>query len=65
MKVIFETERLLLREYVEDDAQTFFQLNRDPKVLRFVPEKLGEWKTASHIERQKKKKNNKQPAPTP
>ena len=28
-------------------------------------EKLGEWKTASHIERQKKKKNNNQPAPPP
>lgn len=28
-------------------------------------EKLGEWKTASHVERQKKKKNTQQPAPTP
>ena len=39
MKVILETERLLLREYVEDDAQAFFKLNSDPEVLRFVPDK--------------------------
>jgi len=30
-----------------------------------MSEKLGEWKTASHIERQKKKKNNNPPPPTP
>ncbi len=39
MRVIFETERLLLREFVEDDAEAFFQLNSDPEVLRFVPDK--------------------------
>jgi ribosomal-protein-alanine N-acetyltransferase len=39
MKVVLETERLLLREYVEDDAQAFFELNSDPDVLRFVPDK--------------------------
>jgi hypothetical protein len=27
MKVILETERLLLREYVEEDAEAFFKLN--------------------------------------
>jgi ribosomal-protein-alanine N-acetyltransferase len=39
MKVILETDRLLLREFVEDDAEAFFQLNSDPEVLRFVPDK--------------------------
>ena len=39
MKVILETDRLLLREYVEDDAEAFFRLNSDPEVLRFVPDK--------------------------
>jgi RimJ/RimL family protein N-acetyltransferase len=39
MKVILETDRLLLREFVEDDAEAFFKLNTDPKVLRFVPDK--------------------------
>jgi len=39
MKVILETERLFLREYVEADAEAFFKLNSDPEVLRFVPDK--------------------------
>jgi ribosomal-protein-alanine N-acetyltransferase len=39
MKVILETERLVLREYIEEDAEAFFTLNRDPEVLRFVPDK--------------------------
>ena len=39
MKVILETNRLLLREYVEEDAEAFFKLNSDPEVLRFVPDK--------------------------
>jgi ribosomal-protein-alanine N-acetyltransferase len=39
MKVILETDRLLLREYVEADAEAFFKLNSDPEVLRFVPDK--------------------------
>lgn len=39
MKVIFETDRLLLREFVEEDADAFFRLNSHPEVLRFVPDK--------------------------
>ena len=39
MKIILETDRLLLREYREDDAEAFFKLNTDPHVLRFVPDK--------------------------
>ncbi len=39
MKVIIETERLIVREYVEDDAEAFFKLNTDPEVVRFVPDK--------------------------
>jgi ribosomal-protein-alanine N-acetyltransferase len=39
LKTILETDRLLLREYVEDDAEAFFRLNSDPEVLRFVPDK--------------------------
>ena len=38
MKTIIETGRLILREYVQDDAEAFFQLNSDPQVLRFVPD---------------------------
>jgi ribosomal-protein-alanine N-acetyltransferase len=39
MKVILETERLVVREYVEEDAEAFFKLNSNPEVLRFVPDK--------------------------
>src|SRR2546426_7363432 len=39
MKVILETDRLLLQEYLEKDAEAFFKLNSDPEVLRFVPDK--------------------------
>ncbi len=39
MKVILETDRLLLREYVEEDAEAFFNLNSNLEVLRFVPDK--------------------------
>lgn len=38
-KIIFETERLVIREYVEEDAEAFFKLNSDPEVLRYVPDK--------------------------
>jgi RimJ/RimL family protein N-acetyltransferase len=41
MKVILETDRLLLREYVEEDAEAFFKLNTDPEVLPFVPDKAS------------------------
>ena len=37
MKTI-ETERLILREYTEDDAPAFFALNSDPAVMRYVPD---------------------------
>jgi [ribosomal protein S5]-alanine N-acetyltransferase len=39
VRVILETDRLLIREYVEEDAEAFFRLNSDPEVLRFVPDK--------------------------
>jgi RimJ/RimL family protein N-acetyltransferase len=39
MKMILETDRLLLREFVEEDAEVFFRLNSHPEVLRFVPDK--------------------------
>jgi RimJ/RimL family protein N-acetyltransferase len=39
MNMILETDRLLLRKFVKGDAEWFFQLNSDPAVLRFVPDK--------------------------
>lgn len=38
MEIILETDRLLLRKYVEEDAEAFLELNSDPRVLRFVPD---------------------------
>ena len=39
MSIIVETERLVLREYTEEDAPAFFRLNSDPEVMRYVPDK--------------------------
>lgn len=36
MKIIFETERLLFREFIEDDASLLYQLNLDPDVIRYT-----------------------------
>ncbi len=33
---VFETERLLVRHYTEDDADNFFLLNSDPEVMRYI-----------------------------
>jgi RimJ/RimL family protein N-acetyltransferase len=39
MKII-ETSRLILRTWKKEDAQVFFQLNRDEKVIEFLPGSL-------------------------
>ena len=39
MKIILETDRLVVREYVKEDAEAFFKLNSNPEVLQFVPDK--------------------------
>jgi [ribosomal protein S5]-alanine N-acetyltransferase len=36
MKVILETERLLLREFLADDAEGMFNLNSDPEVVLYT-----------------------------
>ena len=38
MSIILETERLILREYTEEDAPAFLVLNSDPEVMRYVPD---------------------------
>ena len=35
-KIIFETERLLVRTYVPADADVFFSINANPDVVRFI-----------------------------
>ena len=34
---IIETERLILRTWQESDAEAFFRINEDPKVIEFLP----------------------------
>ena len=36
MKIFLETERLVLRQFTEDDADNLFELNSDPEVIRFT-----------------------------
>ena len=36
MKIIFETDRLLLRELNISDAENFYKLNSDPDVIQFT-----------------------------
>ena len=36
MRVIFETQRLVVRVYSEDDKDNFFLLNGNPDVMRFI-----------------------------
>ena len=36
MKLIIETDRLLLREFILDDAEKFYQLNLNPNVIRYT-----------------------------
>jgi len=42
LKRIVETERLLIREFVEDDADAFFAFNGDPEVMRYTGEPPAE-----------------------
>jgi ribosomal-protein-alanine N-acetyltransferase len=35
-QIIFETERLIVRHYNDEDADNFFHLNADPEVMRYI-----------------------------
>ena len=41
MKEITATDRLLIREFVPDDAEAFYAFNSDPEVMRYVGEPLS------------------------
>jgi len=40
MHIVFESPRLLLRQFTEEDAPLIFQLNSDPEVIKYVHEPL-------------------------
>ena len=39
--IILETERLILRTWKEEDAEPYYQMNQDPKVIEFLPKSLS------------------------
>jgi RimJ/RimL family protein N-acetyltransferase len=41
MRVLIETDRLILRQITEDDATDLLQLDRDPEVVRFFPDLIA------------------------
>jgi len=40
MHIIFETPRLILRRFTEEDAPLILQLNSDPEVVKYVHERV-------------------------
>jgi RimJ/RimL family protein N-acetyltransferase len=46
MKIILETERLLLREFCKEDFDELYRMNRDPEIMKFV----GDGSTRNHQE---------------
>jgi len=42
MNVIIETDRLLLRNFTEDDADLLFELNLDPDVIRYTHDLIAD-----------------------
>ena len=42
MKIILETERLYLREFLPEDGLNFFNLNSDPEVIKYTGNKAFE-----------------------
>ncbi|KAA3599406.1 MAG: N-acetyltransferase [Calditrichaeota bacterium] len=41
MKIFLETERMILRQFTEKDAQNIFELDGDPEVMRFLTNGRG------------------------
>ncbi|MEX1377973.1 MAG: GNAT family N-acetyltransferase [Eubacteriales bacterium] len=39
MKILLETERLILRHFIPDDAKHIFKLHNDIEVMRYIPHK--------------------------
>src|SRR5262245_19431606 len=49
MKIIFVTERLLFREFTEQDAPLLYQLNLDPDVIRYTLDPIADVEHARKI----------------
>jgi RimJ/RimL family protein N-acetyltransferase len=47
----FETERLLLRQWIETDREPFAKLNADPRVMEFLPHPLERQASDAMVDR--------------
>lgn len=50
----YETERLILRDWIDSDIEPFIKLNQDPQVMEFFPNYYTKDETIASIERFKK-----------
>ena len=39
MKILLETNRLILRKFIKEDATKLFKLHNDPDVMKYIPHK--------------------------
>jgi RimJ/RimL family protein N-acetyltransferase len=49
MKIVFETERLLLRLFTIEDAHLIYDLNKDPAVTKFTHDPVKDMNHAKQI----------------
>lgn len=49
MNIIIETERLLLREFTEHDANLIYELNSDPDVVRYTHDLIKDLSHATEV----------------
>lgn len=47
-KLILQTERLVLREFVEEDAEDFYVLGSDPEIVRYTQDPGGGFRDLDH-----------------
>lgn len=53
MKTIIETDRLIIREFEEDDLLSLYKIESDPKIIKFIP--WNKLSTLNECRRQLKK----------
>ena len=49
MKIVIETQRLLLRTFTSDDAPLIFELNLDPEVIRYTLDPIRDIEHARQV----------------
>ena len=49
MKIILETDRLILREFLPEDAENIYLLNLDPEVIRYTGDPIKDVEHAKQV----------------